>query len=607
MVEDAKSQQGVGFSCQSEGEDFKLTGGSVAQSLYKDATACTVSQSEGLLRQNEAVSFPVHRSSLHRSAAGVLQLDLNMKLSKDKGESAQSSQLGNDSQLREQDYMGLAFGHSEGMALAIVSCEKVQVDDSSHEGIPDLNIGQMELRLAPPEGLEVQSAQESANDDALCDPGPGLSHRKPQFEEKGVCAEQISCREKPSSTMPVSNMGASVAEKASLKDTRNMASDKASTETDQKEFKAFAGGSERDETFFSRKVFHLEKQAAEPGSSRLIAANKQAVGESMAGASFWHDQKLQQQQHMAATQELTPFHLALRAQQQTEINRHGWGGALNGLTWSGIFVPGAQDLGNNMKQGYSQMLVYAGYGHELGVSNVAPAPLSQPGVAASNTHAKGATASGPVPLGSPLQGKMLGNTGFGIGNSKPWPASSLYNTAEVNYSARNATVKEERANTSSPAVVGWPPVQSFRKNSMVASQSKPPSEGEGPSAASPVQLAEDDVISKFVKVYMDGVPIGRKVDLKANNSYEKLSTALEEMFQQFIIGRWGLDKLLATREKPLPSNGKQLNFSHGSDYVMTYEDKDGDLMLVGDVPWSLFASTVKRLRIMKGCEAIGFE
>ena len=24
---------------------------------------------------------------------------------------------------------------------------------------------------------------------------------------------------------------------------------------------------------------------------------------------------------------------------------------------------------------------------------------------------------------------------------------------------------------------------------------------------------------------------------------------------------------------------------HGSEYVITYEDKDGDWMLVGDVPW----------------------
>lgn len=34
----------------------------------------------------------------------------------------------------------------------------------------------------------------------------------------------------------------------------------------------------------------------------------------------------------------------------------------------------------------------------------------------------------------------------------------------------------------------------------------------------------------FVKVNMDGVPIGRKVDLNAHASYETLAQTLEEMF-----------------------------------------------------------------------------
>ena len=44
---------------------------------------------------------------------------------------------------------------------------------------------------------------------------------------------------------------------------------------------------------------------------------------------------------------------------------------------------------------------------------------------------------------------------------------------------------------------------------------------------------------------------------------------------------------------------------NGSKYVPTYEDKDGDWMLVGDVPWEMFTSSCKRLRIMKGSEAKG--
>ena len=44
---------------------------------------------------------------------------------------------------------------------------------------------------------------------------------------------------------------------------------------------------------------------------------------------------------------------------------------------------------------------------------------------------------------------------------------------------------------------------------------------------------------------------------------------------------------------------------NGSEYAPTYEDKDGDWMLVGDVPWQMFVESCKRLRIMKGSEAIG--
>lgn len=40
----------------------------------------------------------------------------------------------------------------------------------------------------------------------------------------------------------------------------------------------------------------------------------------------------------------------------------------------------------------------------------------------------------------------------------------------------------------------------------------------------------------FVKINMDGVPIGRKVDLKAYDSYEKLSFAIDELFGDLLAG-----------------------------------------------------------------------
>ncbi|GFY97110.1 indole-3-acetic acid inducible 9 [Actinidia rufa] len=82
----------------------------------------------------------------------------------------------------------------------------------------------------------------------------------------------------------------------------------------------------------------------------------------------------------------------------------------------------------------------------------------------------------------------------------------------------------------------------------------------------------------FVKVSMDGAPYPRKVDLRMYSIYQELSSALEKMFSCFTIGT------------ETPSESKFMDILHGSEYVLTYEDKDGDWMLVGECPWSLSAS-----------------
>ncbi|CAN4093667.1 unnamed protein product [Withania somnifera] len=91
----------------------------------------------------------------------------------------------------------------------------------------------------------------------------------------------------------------------------------------------------------------------------------------------------------------------------------------------------------------------------------------------------------------------------------------------------------------------------------------------------------------YLKVSMDGAPYLRKIDLKVYKSYPDLLKALQNMFK-CTIG------LYSERE----------GYS-GSDYAPTYEDKDGDWMLVGDVPWEMFINSCRRLRIMKGSEAKG--
>ncbi|MED6218374.1 Iaa15p [Stylosanthes scabra] len=102
--------------------------------------------------------------------------------------------------------------------------------------------------------------------------------------------------------------------------------------------------------------------------------------------------------------------------------------------------------------------------------------------------------------------------------------------------------------TQTAEVVGWPPV---RKNNR----------------------------KRGVKVGVDGAPYLRKVDLEAYDSYEQLLKALETMFCCSTIILRNENKLMM-------------------DYMATYEDKEGDWMLLGDVPWKMFVESCKRIRLM---------
>ncbi|XAR50609.1 hypothetical protein NMG60_11004972 [Bertholletia excelsa] len=118
-------------------------------------------------------------------------------------------------------------------------------------------------------------------------------------------------------------------------------------------------------------------------------------------------------------------------------------------------------------------------------------------------------------------------------------------------------------------VVGWPPVCSYRKRN---------------------GFHDEETASgkAYVKVSMDGAPFLRKIDLGVHRGYHDLALALEDLF-----GCSGVGKALSDEDSP--------------EFVPIYEDKDGDWMLVGDVPWEMFTESCKRLRVMKRSEAKGID
>lgn len=175
---------------------------------------------------------------------------------------------------------------------------------------------------------------------------------------------------------------------------------------------------------------------------------------------------------------------------------------------------------------------------------------------------------------------------------------------------------------SSSHVVGWPPVRAYRMNSL-SNRAKSLAtgdydlnagvrDGNSTSYIGNVSKVAGDGIKRpsrsfFVKVNMDGVGIGRKIDLSLHSCYESLAQTLEEMFA---IPSEEVDSSESKGEhQSLISKAKRKSslLDGSSDLMLAYEDKDGDWMLVGDVPWGLFLGSVKRLRIMKASEANGFD
>lgn len=207
----------------------------------------------------------------------------------------------------------------------------------------------------------------------------------------------------------------------------------------------------------------------------------------------------------------------------------------------------------------------------------------------------------------------------GIAPSTPKSAVSGTKRAADSITQEGGSANSTHAAVSQ--VVGWPPIRTYRINSLV-NQNKNQSTEDGKMVVEKSENNKSDErqnisgnvqkkcqlgSSLFVKVTMDGVAIGRKVDLNAHVCYETLAQTLEDMFYSPTTTTRTSNFISSIDEKEHGPDAKKTSKLLGgsSEFVLTYEDKDGDWMLVGDVPWGMFLRTVKRLRIMRTSEANG--
>ncbi|XP_022940590.1 auxin-responsive protein IAA16-like isoform X1 [Cucurbita moschata] len=160
--------------------------------------------------------------------------------------------------------------------------------------------------------------------------------------------------------------------------------------------------------------------------------------------------------------------------------------------------------------------------------------------------------------------------------------------------------KHHHKRASVASAVGWPPIRSSRKSYVVPRSSKPNPLELSKEAVKEGNASKSDCCSgqMFVKVCMDGVPIGRKLNLQAYNSYDQLSAGIHELFHCLLAAQKGYlaaEDGRKMEETTTLSDSKQMNGM----YTLVYYDNEGDRMLVGDVPWNMFVSTVKRLHVLK--------
>ncbi|KAL6868093.1 hypothetical protein ACP4OV_014938 [Aristida adscensionis] len=95
--------------------------------------------------------------------------------------------------------------------------------------------------------------------------------------------------------------------------------------------------------------------------------------------------------------------------------------------------------------------------------------------------------------------------------------------------------------------------------------------------------------SRFVKVFMQGEVVGRKINLAVHNSYASLSLTLKRLGNNYSMPSCELNGLVHNEEDDALDE---------SNFILFYDNMDGDRFFLGVVPWELFTISVKRIYIV---------
>ncbi|CAK9170391.1 unnamed protein product [Ilex paraguariensis] len=139
--------------------------------------------------------------------------------------------------------------------------------------------------------------------------------------------------------------------------------------------------------------------------------------------------------------------------------------------------------------------------------------------------------------------------------------------------------KRRRSNTSIKSgaeedhLVGWPAIKSWRRNFFHGHED---CQLVGHWKTERGNSRTNTTNTMYIKVKMEGMAIGRKINLRLYHSYQTLTDSLVNMF----IKRLKSDV-------------------DGANYTLLYQDKDGDWLLAGDVPWHVEGLSLGGVKMVK--------